>query len=250
MAKAKRKPRKSGKTKKDLESKIAALETKLSKLSGKIPPPPPKAEAKAPPPPPKAEAKAPPPPPKAEAKTPPPKPSEAAPPEKPVWLQWQDSPMGDWNVQKAKTPGYVSAPNRYYASKVVLDADVPSYDWNLQKEKVPGFTAPSNKYFATRARMAYHPHDKSFRGYGIQTSVTTSGQTQTAPPPPPPKPDATLPKGSGGSTSGKSKKQQLEDYEKDYFVRLDKQQAEDAAAAAEAAKAQTSSTHGSLPKGF
>ena len=95
--------RKSSKpTKKDLEAKIAQLEAKLSQLSGT---PPPKPAEKAPP-----------------------KPAETAPPQKPVWLQWQDTPMGDWNAQKAKVTGYVSAPNRYYASKGVQHADVQTYD--------------------------------------------------------------------------------------------------------------------------
>ena len=133
-------------TKKDLEAKIAELEAKISQLS--------KVSAK-----PSTQA---PPPPKQQAPPPPP----AA---KPVWEQWKDAPMGNWNIQKTKVPGYVSAPNRYYASRVVLRADVPTSNWNLQKPKVPGYTQPSNKYFATRARLAYHPPAKQFAGYGIKT---------------------------------------------------------------------------------
>ncbi len=143
-------------TKKDLEAKIAELEAKIANLSTQASS---KPSTHTPPPPPKQQA--PPPQSKPSAQTPPP------PAAKLVWEQWKDSPTGNWNIQKAKVPGYVCAPNRYFASRVVLHADVPTSSWNLQKSKVPGYTQPSNKYFATRVRLAYHPTNKKFAGYGI-----------------------------------------------------------------------------------
>jgi hypothetical protein len=102
--------------------------------------------------------------------------------------------MTDTHSYKAKTPGYTPGPNRYYASKHVLVADVPTSDWNLQKAKVSGYTAPSNKYFATRERLAYHPRTKYFAGYGLKGG---SAQAMTAPPPKKPNPTrGSLPKGS------------------------------------------------------
>jgi hypothetical protein len=153
-------------TKKDLEAKIADLEAKIAQLSTQVSKP----STQAPPPPPKP---TPPPQPKPSAQAPPP--PQAA---KPVWEQWKDSPMGNWNIQKTKVPGYVSAPNRYYASRVVLHADAPTSNWNLQKTKVTGYTAPSNKYFATRVRLAYHRPDRRFAGYGM---VGGAAQIQEAP---------------------------------------------------------------------
>ena len=111
---------KSRTTKKDLEAKIAELEAKLSQLSTQVSA---KPSTQAPP------KQTPPPQPKPSAQTPPP------PAAKPVWEQWKDSPMGNWNIQKTKVPGY---------------------------------TAPSNKYFATRVRLSYHAPDKRFTGYGIK----------------------------------------------------------------------------------
>ena len=177
-------------TKKDLETKIAELESKIAQLSSQVStkpstqaPQPKQTQTQQTPPPPKAQT----PPPK---QTPPQKQTQA-PPTKPVWEQWQDTPMGNWNIQKTKVPGYVSAPNRYYASKVVQRADVPTSDWNLQKPKVPGYTQPSNKYFATRSRLAYHPTPKRFAGYGISGPL----QVQTAPRPKAKPHQGSLPKG-------------------------------------------------------
>ena len=76
QTKVKRPTKAKGQTKKDLETKIAQLEAKLTKLSSDVSG---KAETKAPPPPPKPETKAPPPPPKPEVKPEvkaPPKPAE------------------------------------------------------------------------------------------------------------------------------------------------------------------------------
>jgi len=257
----------SRKTKKDLEAKIAGLERKLSKLSTQLaqkpaeqakapPPPPPKAAP--PPPPPKA---APPPPPKpAEAPKPAPK-AEAAPP---ATLEsiLESVPVGVWHERKTKTPAYVPDNPRAWARRHAEGADAPTQPWALQKSKITGYTAPSNKYFATRQRLAYHPHhpDKNFLGYGISLGHgAAQTQTQSAPPPPPPPPQQTqekLPKGTAASSggTGKSRQQELEDYEKDYLARLDLQQAEAAKAAAEPAQTQAqasaSKTHGTLPKGF
>jgi hypothetical protein len=105
--------------------------------------------------------------------------------------------MTDTHTYKLKTPGYSPGPNRYYAAKRLGHAkiDVPTSDWNLQKAKVPGYTQPSNKYFASREKLAYHPHEKYFAGFGLKGG---SAQLTTQAPPPKPKPSATrgsLPKG-------------------------------------------------------
>jgi hypothetical protein len=100
--------------------------------------------------------------------------------------------MSDTHTYKLKVAGYSPSPNRYYASKHVKTADVPTSDWNLQKTKTTGYTQPSNKYFATRERLAYHPVQKRFAGYGLR-----GGSVQmTAPPKPKPNPSrGSLPKG-------------------------------------------------------
>ncbi|MEM3025345.1 MAG: trans-sialidase [Candidatus Nitrosotenuis sp.] len=191
-------------TKKDLEAKIAELEEKLAKLSSQLesrpqtttapPPPAPKPQTQAPPapkpqtaPPPKPQTQAPPP--------PAPKPQEAE--QIAVWEQWRNAPMSDFHTYRTKVTGYSPAPNRYYASKRLGHAkvDVPTSDWNLQKTKVPGYTQPSNKYFATREKLAYHPRDKYFAGYGLKAGTAL---TTTAPPPaaPAPKPKPNLSRGS------------------------------------------------------
>jgi hypothetical protein len=129
--------------------------------------------------------------------------------------------MSDFHTYRAKVTGYSPAPNRYFASKHVMSADVPTSDWNLQKAKVTGYTQPSNKYFATREKLAYHPRQKYFAGFGIKTAG--AAQT-TAPPPPPPAPKGTLPKDTSVQASGgNSRKEQLEAYEKAYLARLQEQ---------------------------
>ena len=188
--------------KKDLENKIAELEEKLAKLAAQFetkstPPPAPKPApaTTAPPPAPKP---APAPQTKPTTQAPPPKPEAKPVTELAVWEQWKLAPMTDVHVYKTKVPGYVPATNRYIASLHTTNVDVPTSDWNLQKAKVTGYTQPSNKYFATRQRLAYHPENKKFTGYGIK-STGTAAQTTTAPPPKPaPKPNPThgsLPKG-------------------------------------------------------
>ena len=147
--------------------------------------------------------------------------------------------------------GYTTASDRYWASLHVQNApDVPAKNWNDQKAVVTGYTAPGDKYFATRQRMSYHPRTKTFQ-QSIAASVSGSDSTQTAPPPPPPPPQP-QPESQPQADSGKTSKQQsLEDYEKDYLLRLEQQAEEDAAAAEEAAVAETtSSKKGALPKGF
>ncbi len=159
-------------TKKDLEAKIAQLESKLSKLSDQVAPKP--AETKAPPPPPK---------PAETAKTPP-KPAEtkAAPPATLESL-YESVPEGNWNERKTKTPAFVPENPRAWARRHATGADAPTQSWSLQKAVLTGYTAPSNKYFATRQRIAFHPHspDKNFLGYGISLAA---GQAQASAPPP------------------------------------------------------------------
>ena len=86
---------------------------------------------------------------------------------------------------------------------------------------------------------------------------SASGQAKAAPPPPPPPPppqQQTSGQTASSGSSGKSKQEQLEDYEKEYLVRLEKEKADQAkaaateAAAAAAAAAQTSK--GTMPKGW
>ncbi len=188
-------------TKKDLETKIAELEEKLTKLASQLEA---KPTTQAPPPAPKPAPE-----PKPTTQAPPPKPTTTAPPPAPkpeakpatelaVWEQWKLASMTDTHVYKTKIPGYTPGANRYYASLHTTNVDVPTSDWNLQKAKVAGYTQPSNKYFATRQRLAHHPVNKTFTGYGIK-ATGAAAQTTTAPPPKPaPKPNPTrgsLPKG-------------------------------------------------------
>ncbi|WKT57167.1 hypothetical protein QVH35_06910 [Candidatus Nitrosotenuis chungbukensis] len=129
--------------------------------------------------------------------------------------------MTDTHAYKAKVTGYIPAPNRYYASLHTTNVDVPTSDWNLQKVKITGYTQPSNKYFATRQRMAYHPANKSFTGYGARLTGTAA-QTTTAPPPKPaPKPE-TKPTTQISETEAqqRSRKAQLEAYEQEYLARV------------------------------
>ncbi len=248
--------KKQTKTKKALETKISQLERKLAKLSAQVaskpaetakapPPPPPKpAETTPPPPPPKPAETAPPP--------PPPKPAEtkAAPP---ATLESfiESVPVGNWNERKTKTPAFVSENPRAWARRHATGADAPTQPWSLQKATITGYTAPSNKYFATRQRLAFHPHDpdKNFLGYGISLGHGVA-QTQTQSPPPPPPPQS-LPKETASSaSSGKSRKEQLADYEKDYLARLDVIYEEEEKVQAEKAQSPASKSQGALPKGF
>ena len=113
---------------------------------------------------------------------------------------YMNAPMTDLHHYRAKTTGYIPAPNRYFVRKTAPVGTVPTKNWNDQKVTVTGYTAVSNQYFATRARMAYHPADKTFGTFsGVNMSIkglveqTTS---ETAPEPAKPKASkGTLPKG-------------------------------------------------------
>ena len=165
-------------TKKDLENRIAKLEAKLNQLTAKL-------ESKP------AEAPKPEPPKPAETTTQPPATFQEA-----LENAYYNSTMTDTHQYKAKTPGYAPAPNRYFVRLTAPVGKVPTSNWNDQKAKVTGYTQPSNQYFATRARMAYHPPDKTFGSFS-GTNMSVEGVEIQAPPPEPPKPaKGTLPKGS------------------------------------------------------
>ena len=209
-------------TKKDLESKIAELEAKLNKLSTQLQakPAPKPAEVK-----PANTAKPKPTLPKgSEAKPAEVKPANTAKPkptlpkgmeEKPAEVPkpaetttqppstvqaalenaYMNAPMTDLHHYRAKTTGYIPAPNRYFVRKTAPVGKVPTSNWNDQKKSVTGYTAVSNQYFATRARLAYHPADKTFGSFsGVNMSVQGITEQQ-APTPEPAKPKGTLPKG-------------------------------------------------------
>ena len=113
---------------------------------------------------------------------------------------YYDAPMTSFHDYRAKVTGYSPAPNRYFVRLTAPVGKVPTRNWNDQKVNVTGYTAVSNQYYATRARLAYHPADKTFGSFsGINMSVegvSAQTQTQQAPPPEPPKPKrGTLPKG-------------------------------------------------------
>ncbi|KER06017.1 trans-sialidase protein [Marine Group I thaumarchaeote SCGC AAA799-E16] len=200
-----------------------------------------------------------------------PKPAEttAQPPATPneaLESAYYDAPMSDFHQYRAKVTGYSPAPNRYFVRMTAPVGKVPTSDWNQQKATVTGYTACSNQYYATRARLAYHPADKRFGSFsGVNMSfdgVEIKEQTTQAPPPSePPKPSGTLPKGmddapqtSASSGDGKSRQEQLEEYEKDYLQRIEQEKAEREQAYQEALQAEVEErakqTRGSLPKGF
>ena len=183
---------------------------------------------------------------------------------------------------KAKTPGYSPSPNRYYERLHAKRGTAPTSDWNLQKAKVTGYTAPSNNYFATRQRLAHHPADRNFNGFGYKITGVAEveqakpKQQQQQAPPPPPKPKGTLPKGMSPPPPPAQQQQQqqapppaqepapkddLAAYEADYLARLDRQAKEAAELAqaaaelaarkrAEAEQAPSGRQKGTLPKGF
>jgi len=168
-------------TKKDLETKIAELEAKLASISSQTG----ETAQQAPPPPPKPADQA-------------PKPAEqkAAPPAT-LAQALEDARMNyamtSTHDYKTKTPGFTPSPNRYYARRSAPVGKVATTDWNLQKLK--GTTpVPSNQYFATRARLAYHPADRTFTGYGLVAEGESQTQVQVEPPKPTAK-RGTLPKG-------------------------------------------------------
>ncbi len=252
-------------TKKDLETKIADLEAKLSKLAAQLEAPKPaespKPEAAKPAETKPAEA------PKPEAPKPEaPKPAETTPPA-PVTYQaaledaYYNSTMTSFHDYRAKVTGYSPAPNRYFVRLHAPVGTVPTTNWNDQKTKVTGYTQPSNQYFATRQRMSYSPPGKTFGSFsGVNMSVEgveLQTQTQQVPPPEAPKPaESTLPKETVKvqRNEGKSKKELLEAYENDYLQRMeqdrvDQQKAHQELVEAEA-KVTSQSSRGSLPKGF
>ena len=108
---------------------------------------------------------------------------------------YMNAPMTDLHHYRASTTGYTPAPNRYFVRKTAPVGKVPTSNWNDQKKSVTGYTAVSNQYFATRARLAYHPADKTFGSFsGVNMSVQGITEQQ-APTPEPAKPKGTLPKG-------------------------------------------------------
>ena len=90
---------------------------------------------------------------------------------------YENWPMTSTADYKAKTPGYTPAPNRYFARQHGVVGKTTTKDWNIQKKAVTGYTAASDQYFATKQRLAYHPADKTFNGYGLKAN----GSAQQAP---------------------------------------------------------------------
>ena len=165
-------------TKKDLENKIAELEAKINQLSAKIKSKP--AEAPKPEEVPKP----------AETTTQPPATLQAA-----LEDAYYTAPMTDLHHYRAKTTGYTPAPNRYFVRRTAPVGKVPTSNWNDQKVTVTGYTQPSNQYFATRARMAYHPADKTFGSFsGVNLSIEGI-EIQAQAPEPTKLVKGTLPKG-------------------------------------------------------
>ncbi|MCH9658470.1 hypothetical protein K0U27_07220 [archaeon] len=107
--------------------------------------------------------------------------------------------MTSFHDYRAKVTGYSPAPNRYFVRLTAPVGKVPTRNWNDQKATVSGYTAASDQYFATRARLAYHPADKtfgSFSGNYLTVEGASAQKQQQAPPPTEaPKPKGTLPKG-------------------------------------------------------
>ena len=106
--------------------------------------------------------------------------------------------MTSFHDYRTKVTGYTPGPNRYFVRRTAPVGKVPTSNWNDQKTKVTGYTQPSNQYFATRARMAYHPADKtfgSFSGVNMTFDGIVEQTQQQAPPQEAPKPKGTLPKG-------------------------------------------------------
>ena len=268
-------------TKKDLEEKIAALEAKLSKLSEQLDPPSATTSDEVPKPQeaPKPAETAKPKPTLPKGSTP--KPKEAPKPaetksQPPATFQdaledaYMNAAMTDFHQYRAKVTGYTPAPNRYFVRGYAPVGKIPTKNWNDQKATVTGYTQPSEQYFATRPRLAYHPPQKRFGSFSgvAMTAEGVTAQTKQAPTPEPPKPKGTLPKGmeqvqTSQQTEqttyvddGKSKSEQLADYEADYLKRLEQQKIDDAKAAAEAAAAEAAAKvsankkGGALPKGF
>ena len=193
-------------TKKDLENKIAELEAKLNQLSTQLAQKP--AEAPKPQEAPKPAETKPAEPAKPAETKPAEKPAEAPKPaettaQPPATVQealedaYMNAPQTSFHDYRAKVTGYSPAPNRYFVRRTAPVGKVPTTNWNEQKAKVTGYTQASNQYFATRARLAYHPPDKTFGSFsGVNMSVEGVQVQEQAPTPEPPKPaKGTLPKG-------------------------------------------------------
>ncbi len=133
------------------------------------------------------------------------KPTETTPSQPPATVQaalenaYMTAPMTSFHDYRAKVTGYTPAPNRYFVRLTAPVGKVPTKNWNDQKAIVTGYTAVSNQYYATRARLAYHPPDKTFGSFsGINMTVEdVAASAQQIPTPEPPKPaqGTTLPKG-------------------------------------------------------
>ena len=177
---------------------------------------------------------------------------------------YMTAPMTSFADYKGKVTGYTPAPNRYFVRLHAPVGKVPTKNWNDQKATVTGYTAASNQYFATRARMAYHPADKTFGSFsGVNMTVEgVAAQAKQTPTPEPPKPKkGTLPKGteqtqpqSTSADDGKSREEKLVDYEADYLQRIEQQKIDDEKAFDELleaeAKSRATASRGTLPKGF
>ena len=100
---------------------------------------------------------------------------------------YMTAPMSDFHQYRAKVTGYSPAPNRYFVRGTAPVGKVPTKNWNDQKATVTGYTAVSNQYYATRARLAYHPADKTFGSFsGIAMTVDgLSVKAKDAPKPAP-----------------------------------------------------------------
>ena len=132
-----------------------------------------------------------------------PKPSETT-SQPPVTVQealedaYYTAPMTSFADYKARVTGYSPAPNRYFVRRSAPVGKVPTKSWHDKKGIITGYTAPSDQYFATRARMAFHPADKTFGSFSgnYLTVEGVKAQTKQAPPAEVPKPaKGTLPKG-------------------------------------------------------
>jgi len=169
---------------------------------------------------------------------------------------YMNAPMTDLHHYRANTTGYIPAPNRYFVRKTAPVGKVPTKNWNDQKATVTGYAQPSNQYFATRARMAYHPADKTFGGFS-GVNMTVEGVALKATSQEAPKPQVSTespPQNYAGDD--KSKQDKLSEYEEDYLKRLEQQKIDNAKALAEAAAAEAAAKvsankrGGALPKGF
>ena len=184
-------------TKKDLEAKIAELESKLNKLSTQLETKPAKPAETKPAEPkkdtlPKGTAKP--------AEVPKPAETKKLPATFNEALEdaYYTAPTSDFHKYRASVTGYSPAPNRYFVRLTAPVGKVPTTNWNDQKATVTGYTQPSNQYFATRQRRAYHPADKTFGTFsGVKMTVdgVTIQDKKQEPPKEAPKPKGTLPKG-------------------------------------------------------